>query len=159
MHNAPPVAFPVGRFVWGYAVIFSLAVCGAIGLVVWQSLTRVSPSLVWAAWLFGCVCVLASLYWAPRQTLSGGRLFWSGESWYWQAADEPQQCVELSVCVDLNTGLWLVVQRLDESGQPHGHAAYAWVQARTMPSKWHGFRCAVYSVSYTHLTLPTICSV
>ena len=145
MHNAPPVAFPVGRFVWGHVIFFSLTVMGATGLGMWQVQASVSASLCWASWLFWCICVLAALWWSPRQALSGGHLFWTGESWIWQAADGHQQSTEVSVCVDLNFVLWLCVQRLDEAGHPHGHAAYAWVQARTMPSKWHGFRCAVYS--------------
>jgi hypothetical protein len=72
-------------------------------------------------------------------------LFWNGESWFWDGADGPQQGVEVSVRVDLNSTMGLAIQRLDASGQPQGLETYAWVQARTMPSKWHGFRCAVYS--------------
>ena len=145
MHNAPPVAFPVGRFVWGHVIFVVLSVCGAIGLGVMQVQAGPSSSLWCLPWLFWLVCMVASLWWGPRQTLSDGRLFWNGESWFWQACEGDPQSSELSVCVDLDSALWLCVQRLDESGLPSGHAAYAWVQAGSMPSKWHGFRCAVYS--------------
>ena len=145
MHNAPPVVFPVGRFVWGHVVLFSMAMYGAVGLLMWQVQAQVSSSLWWGAWFFWCVCVVAALWWAPRQILSGGHLCWSGESWFWQASDGQQQGLEVTVCVDWDARLWLAVQRLDESGKPNDITAYVWVQERAMPSKWHGFRCAVYS--------------
>lgn len=154
MHNAPPVAFPVGRFVWGSAILVLWGVCGALGLLAWQFHADVSPGLRWASWLGWGACFLLALGWAPRETLSDGRLFWNGESWFWDGADGQQQGVEVSVRVDLNSAMGLSIQRLDGSGQPQGLLAYAWVQARTMPSKWHGFRCAVYSrpKTDTHLT-------
>ena len=145
MLNAPPVAFPVGRFVWGRVAHFLLAMCGATGLLIWQVQANVSSIQSWVSWFFWCVCVVAALWWAPRQTLSDGRMFWSGESWFCISPEGHQQGIEVSVCLDLNSALGLFVQPVDESGQPQGPAAYAWMRERTMPSKWHGFRCAVYS--------------
>lgn len=145
MHNAPPVAFPVGRFVWGDVAHFSLAVCGAVGLILWQVLGGGRAGLGSGAWLFWGGCVLAAVWWAPRQILSDGHLLWSGERWLWQSADGQQQSVEVSVCLDLEVGLWLAVQRLDVLNQSKNQPAFAWVRASAMPSKWHGFRCAVYS--------------
>lgn len=150
MHNAPPVVYPVGRFVVGRMLL--VAVCGlsAVGLLSWQMLTLTTGPMRWAAWLFWGGCALSAAVWAPRQSLTGGRLGWSGESWFWQTdadhADQAQaQAVAVSVGVDTGQGLLLWVQPLDVQGRPQGQRVSAWVQAAAMPSKWHGFRCAVYS--------------
>jgi hypothetical protein len=93
-------------------------------------------------------CALSAALWAPRQALTLGRLGWSGDAWFWQAdADtfDQAQAVAVSVGLDTGQGLLLWVQPLDAQGRAQGRRASAWVQAGAMPSKWHGFRCAVYS--------------
>lgn len=145
MRNAPPVAYPVGRFVWCQVILGLLAASGAIGLIVWQVLAQVSLPLVLGAWLCWSTCALAALWWSPRQILQDGRLYWSGECWFWQSDAGQSQGIDVSVCFDPGEGMLLGVQKLDETGQPAGFTDYAWLQARAMPSNWHGFRCAVYS--------------
>jgi hypothetical protein len=151
MHNAPPVAFPVGRFVWGRAAWWVMTCLGAGGLAAWQMLGLVSGVAVFLAWIFWGLCVGGAALWAPRQTLAGGRLFWSGEAWFWQAEDDrgPVECAEqglvLSVGLDGGSGLLLFVRRRDRQGQGCGPWACAWLAERDMPSRWHGLRCAVYS--------------
>jgi hypothetical protein len=156
MHNAPPVFYPVGRFPLG--PILLVAVCGlsAVGLISWQIQTLATSSMIWAAWWVWGSCALAAALWAPRQALVGGRLGWSGESWFWQAnADSAEQAKGVTVSVGLDSGqcLLLWVQPLNEQGRAQGRLRSAWLQANTMPSKWHGFRCAVYSRPKT-ATLP-----
>jgi len=148
MNNAPPVVYPVGRFAAGRILL--VAVCGlsAVGMVSWQIQTRVTGPTLWAGWLMWATCALSAALWAPRQALTQGRLGWSGDVWFWQAdADtfDQAQAVAISVGLDTGQGLLLWVQPLDEQGRAKGRRASAWVQAGAMPSKWHGFRCAVYS--------------
>lgn len=149
MYNAPPVAFPVGRFVWGRALWLAASVLGASGLVVWHSTSAASGPGVLLAWLFWGVCLAVTALWAPRQNLRQGRLFWSGEDWFWlpdPSVDQGEmKSVSLSVGVDLGFGLLLWVSLLDEESRKPGVLRYAWLEKQAMPSKWHGFRCAVYS--------------
>ena len=148
MHNAPPVVYPVGLFVWGRLLFVAVCVFSAVGLFSWQWQTLTTEPELWAAWLLWVVCALSAALWAPRQTLTGGRLGWSGEAWFWQAhADsvEQSQAVAVSVGLDTGQGLLLWLQPLNEEGRAQGRLLCAWLQARAMPSKWHGFRCAVYS--------------
>ena len=148
MYNAPPVVYPVGRFVAG--LFLQMAVCGlsAVGMVNWQMQTGVTGPTLWAGWLMWTTCVLSAAFWAPRQALTHGRLGWSGDVWFWQAdadAFKQAQVVAVSVGLDTGQGLLLWVQPLDERGRAQGRRASAWLKAGAMPSKWHGFRCAVYS--------------
>jgi hypothetical protein len=149
MVNAPPVVYPVGRFAEGRLLFVAVCVLSAVGLLSWQMQTLVTGFKLWAAWGLWVACAGSAALWAPRQTFSGGRLGWSGEAWFWQAhADlaEQTQAVAVSVGLDTGQGLLLWVQPLDEQGgRAQGRLRSAWLQAGAMPSKWHGFRCAVYS--------------
>jgi hypothetical protein len=150
MQNAPPVAFPVGRFVWGRAGWMGASLLSASGLIGWQWSSGAAQTEVWLGWLFWAGCVGLAAVWAPRQTLRDGRLLWSGEDWFWlpdgAAARGELQRVSLWVGWDTDTRLLLWVQCTDEARpQPGALLTCAWLQKSAMPSKWHGFRCAVYS--------------
>jgi len=137
MHNAPPVAFPVGRFVWGRAFGVLMALLSAIGLLAWPMQAQTSTAEVLAAWAFWCLCVGGAAVWAPRQT----------------PVDGEHQSLDVSVGWDAGDALLLFVRFQDAQGASHGSWACAWLSAAAMPSKWHGFRCAVYSRPKTD-TLP-----
>lgn len=148
MHNAPPVVYPVGRFALGRLLYMVVCMLSAVGLLRWQTLTLASGSTLWGAWCLWSVCALSVALWAPRQALKGGRLGWSGETWFWQAgADSAEQAQPVAVSLGLDTGqgLLLWVRTVDERGRAQGLLRSAWLDAGEMPSKWHGFRCAVYS--------------
>jgi hypothetical protein len=145
MHNAPPVAFPVGRFVWGRAAWLGMAVFCAVGLLIWQLLAQLSGARVFQAWAFWALCVGAAGVLIPRQALTGGRLFWSGDAWFWQTETGEDQGLELSVGLDLGSSLLLWVRLQDGQGRCNRPLACAWLSEGAMPTKWHGFRCAVYS--------------
>jgi DNA-binding transcriptional LysR family regulator len=55
------------------------------------------------------------------------------------------QAVRLTVGLDTGSGLLMWLQSVDDQGRVMGPLSSAWLQADAMPSKWHGFRCAVYS--------------
>lgn len=148
MHNAPPVVYPVGRCVWARAAF--MVVCGlsALGLILWSMQAQTDTALLWAAWLFWALCTAFAAWFAPKQALTGGRLGWTGEAWFWQqtgCAMPDAQAVSVMVGLDTGHGLLLWIRFLDEQGAARGQLVNAWVQADAMPSKWHGFRCAVYS--------------
>jgi hypothetical protein len=151
MHNAPPVAYPVGRFVWGRVLFVLVFLLSAAGLTSWQWLSQAASTMVWSAWVFWAVCASATAYGGPKQTLSEGHLLWSGEAWLWQsvlgadALSQDDQGLNLAVGMDFGGGMLLLLQAGDEPRQGHGPWFCAWVSERAMPSKWHGFRCAVYS--------------
>ncbi len=148
MHNAPPVVYPVGRFAVGRFLFVAVGVLSALGLLSWQMQSLATGPKLWAAWGFWGACAGSAVLWAPWQTLTGGRLSWSGEAWFWQAnagLAEQAQAVVVSVGMDTDQGLLLWVRTVDEKGRAQGLLQSIWLQAGAMPSKWHGFRCAVYS--------------
>jgi hypothetical protein len=148
MHNAPPVVFPVGRFVWGRALWLGAAALSALGLMGWQVLAQVGVDRALMAWGFWAFCGVGAGLWGQRQVLTVGQLRWNGQSWFWQrdgVSTVDGQAVSVSVGLDAGVGLLLWVQPLDERGLVRGQLVCAWLQAQAMPSKWHGLRCAVYS--------------
>lgn len=145
MHTAPPVAFPVGRFVWGRAAGMLMALLSALGLLLWHKQTQTSGTQLFAAWAFWALCLSGAALWAPRQTLGNGVMFWNGQAWFWQSHSGEDHKIELSVGWDFGGALLLFVRLQDEQAQGRGAWTCAWLSQTAMPSKWHGFRCAVYS--------------
>jgi hypothetical protein len=145
MHNAPPVVFPVGRFVWGRWILVLLALIGAFGLYFVQSLGG-TASLPWAwAWASAlwAVLVMVSLFIYLKEWLTEGSLAWSGEAWCWRDARGHETGIQLVVLADVGSALWVAVRMLNNAGWPTQR--FAWMVGREMPQAWHGFRCAVYS--------------
>lgn len=159
MHNAPPVFYPVGRFVWGRWLLIGLCVLSAAGIVHWQMQSLTTEPKVWSAWLFWCICTLSAALWGSRQILTEGQLGWSGESWYWRADGDAAgrtQSVAVSVGLDTGRGLLLWLQPLDEQDRSVGRLLSAWIEEGGMSSKWHGIRCAVYSRPNTASLLKSV---
>lgn len=151
MHNAPPVAFPVGRFVWGPALWGAVLTLSGTGLVAWQAQSQASPSLVLCAWIFWALCAGATAHVAPKQLMRDGQLLWTGEVWLWQSdlseagIDGEDESLALSVGLDMGSAMLLWVQASSGGQVGSGRRQCAWVSQKTLPSQWHGFRCAVYS--------------
>jgi len=151
MHNAPPVAFPVGRFVWGPALWGTVLTLSGAGLVAWQAQSQASPSLVLWAWIFWALCAGVTAYAAPKQLMRDGQLLWTGEVWLWQSVlnkagiDGEDESLALSVGLDMGSVMLLWVQASSDGHVGSGRRQCAWVSQKTLPSQWHGFRCAVYS--------------
>ena len=151
MHNAPPVAYPVGRFVWGWPLFVGVLVISAAGLLSWQIQSQATGALVWSAWACWVVCASATAYGAPQQTLSEGFLLWNGQAWMWRSRlgaevlPDEDQGLHLTVGLDLGAAMLVLLRTGHATRRGRGRFFCAWVSAQTMPSKWHGFRCAVYS--------------
>ena len=151
MSNAPPVAYPVGRFIWGLVLFVGVLLTSAAGLATWQLQSQASTAMVWGAWVFWLICAVATAHGGPKQVLSGGHLFWSGETWLWRSGSSPDVFNDedlgfsLSVGLDFGAGMLLLLQACDTGSQSRRPWFCAWVNEQAMPSKWHGFRCAVYS--------------
>lgn len=141
MHNAPPVVFPVGRFVWARRLLWVLALCGALGLVFWQANTN-SFGVKWA-WASWGICVLAATYASTSDILLGGYLVWTGEVWLWRDAKGREMEMQLRVLLDVGSALGLVLRCADAPW--YFPQRFAWLEDRDMPQMWHGLRCAVYS--------------
>ena len=155
MYNAPPVVFPVGRFLWGRVAWLGtvLVLVSAGGLWAWSHLAQISTEQSIAAWSLWCICGVGAAVGGSRQTLSDGRLFWNGQTWSWLPQSGQERSLQLTVGLDLGDGLLLFL-RLDKgSGQGFGHRVCVWVSKAAMPSNWHGFRCAVYSRPKASATL------
>ena len=143
MHNAPPVVFPVGRFVWGRRVMLVLALCGALGLGFWQANANASGvQWAWASW---GICVLAAMYASTKDTLAGGTLVWTGEVWLWRDAKGREMETQLRVLLDVGSALGLGLRPVEAPWRLSQR--FVWLEGRDMPQMWHGLRCAVYSRS------------
>ena len=144
MHNAPPVVFPVGRFVWGPRSAQALAATVSGALALWLAWTDASAYvLAWAVcvWL---VAVLATVWWLPREFLQEGELTWDGEAWHAPSAAVGTDPVRLSLTLDGGHFMLVSLRSTGQSGSGAG-VRHAWVRRADMPTRWHGFRCAVYS--------------
>jgi hypothetical protein len=144
MHNAPPVVFPVGRFVWGPRLGLLLAAVVACVLAVWLVWAEVSASrLAWTVglWMAAALC---SLWWGRQEYLQEGELVWDGEAWHGphlEGADEP---IHLTLTFD-GGHFMLVSWRSAAQAGRLVRTQHALIRRADMPSRWHGFRCAVYS--------------
>lgn len=154
MHSAPPVLVPVGRFVWGHACAWGMAVLVALflGATWFTSSASTGQGLVWLAlWLLaGLLC-----WWlALRETLPAGSLAWDGEAWTYLANGEsqsdPSEPVLVQVLWDAGSAMLVGVRTQAAAGSTEGKGQrFAWLRAAHMPapapSHWHAWRCAVYA--------------
>jgi hypothetical protein len=144
MHNAPPVVFPVGRFVWGRWVMLALAFLGGIGLL-WHPLFPVLNVHPWALSAWGLL-LLAAL-WATRvDHWQNGTLVWTGELWLWRDPQEHEWEVSLQVVLDTGSSMGLALTPLRTG--PISMKRFVWLSQGDLPVLWHGFRCAVYSPAF-----------
>lgn len=144
MYNAPPVVYPVGRFVWGpylACALGGLSMC-VLGWSFWQSGASVH-SLFWqvAACLVlvaGCGSLLS------KEFLQQGELAWDGESWQRVGTTATEGPIQLALTFD-GGHFMLVSMRSGGRHDRRGLRLHACLRRVDMPSRWHGFRCAVYS--------------
>jgi len=144
MHNAPPVVFPVGRFVWGPRLACALAILmvGVLSLWLWWSgasvLACAGSASTWAA------AAACTVWWMPREFVQQGELAWDGEGWHCQGQAACEGPIHLSLTLDGGSFMLVSLRCMAHSGMPT-LPLHAWLRRADMPSRWHGFRCAVYS--------------
>ncbi|WP_395060671.1 hypothetical protein [Polaromonas sp.] len=139
MHNAPPVAYPLGRSHFQGMV---LAAVWLAGLLVTAGWWLIAPGFDWRIGL-GVVAVAATgaVAWLCWRSAPVGQLHWDGQVWRWESpsyqAGTP--VLDLSVALDLQRTLLI---RLDN----HDHATlWLWAHRGALPERWLDLRRAVYS--------------
>ena len=93
------------------------------------------------------VCVLTALCSAwclPVEWLHEGTLVWDGGAWHCQAGAALDGPVNLNLVLDGGRFMLVSLQPLGAQGR-RWLARHACLRCSDMPSRWHGFRCAVYS--------------
>ena len=144
MHNAPPVVFPVGRFVWGPRLALCLASAALAVLLGWLMWTQAPASqAVWtvAAWAVAALC---TAWWLPREFLQAGELAWDGEVWHGPLPPGGDGPVHVTLTLDGGHFMLVSLRSIGYPAWPNW-TRHALVRSADMPSRWHGFRCAVYS--------------
>ena len=142
MQNAPPVVYPVGRFAWGLrlACVLAFLTAGVLVLCLWWASATLCA---WLAAVWG-LAAIGALQAGRREWVQQGELAWDGERWHGLGFCGHDAPIQLSLTLDV--GRCMLVSwpaRSDEPGWPR--TQHAWLCAVDMPSRWHGFRCAVYS--------------
>ncbi len=145
MHNAPPVVYPVGRFAWGGWLIGVLALLGFAGLAFWQYVTDPAHWQSGLAWTFALASVVGAVACWPQEQSPPGSLVWRTEGWVWRNEAGDEMPVRVRVLLDGGRFIGLVYAAQETPGVRQGPSKFALLYQATMPSFWHGFRCAVYS--------------
>ena len=144
MHNAPPVVYPVGRFVWGARVGLALAVSAAAVLTAWLGWTDAGPAAWgWSLWGWGGAAA-GTLWLLPREFLQQGELVWDGEVWHHAGPSGEDAPIALSLTFD--GGRFMLLAIAAPAGDWRAWPRHALLRQSDMPTHWHGFRCAVYSL-------------
>lgn len=141
MHNAPPVVFPVGRFVWGHAVMVLLAVCGALGL--WVGAAQAKTSQFLGPWLGWCGLLIAALLVNRKDHWTNGSVVWTGEVWLWRDPLGQETQTRMQVVLDFGTALAVSLRPV--SARWYEPQRFIWLTRKDQPARWHALRCAVYS--------------
>ena len=143
MHNAPPVVYPVGRFAWGLQVAGVLALTAGAVLALWWMWSSVSAAMFAALAGVWCGAAVWAVVLGRQEFVQQGELAWDGEQWQGSGLSTHDGPVQLALTLDLGHSMLVACRASPESGWPR--TRHAWVRRADMPSRWHGFRCAVYS--------------
>ena len=139
MHNAPPVAYPLGRSHFQGRALAGFWLAGLLVTLGWW---LVVPGFDWRIVSALAAVVAAGLAaWLGWRNAPVGQLHWDGQVWRWESpgyqAGTP--VLALSVVLDLQR---ILLIRLDN----HDHASmWLWAQRAAFPERWLDLRRAVYS--------------
>ncbi len=149
MHNAPPVVFPVGRFVWGRWIMGGLALTGMAGLLAASHFqgARFSMGALFAVAVLWLVLCAAAWRVARMEHWKTGALAWTGEVWLWR--DPLHVAWEIKLKVVWDSGAAMGLMLTPQGSQRTLLRRFVWVSQSDLPVMWHGFRCAVYSPPFT----------
>jgi len=145
MHNAPPVIYPVGRFVWGRCFVAVLALVGAVGLLCWQVMSGAVGLTTLAAWALWILSTALAFWLESKESSVSGHLVWQGDAWYWQDGLLQEHTVQLNLLFDGGQIMLLSYWAAEGLGRERPWPQFAILRNTDMPLSWHGFRCAVYS--------------
>ena len=143
MHNAPSVAYPVGRCAFQRWVFAGLCVTSVAVLLAWAWMQALS-------WLWGlaaagwCVAVVVGAHASWR---SMGTLSWTGQVWCWHgsAAASDDALGEVHVALDVQGGLLLEWTPLS-ADKPFA-TRWLWLGAENAPKLWQDLRRAVFATA------------
>jgi hypothetical protein len=99
-------------------------------------------SVAGMGWLMAVV--LAFVLWRHEQ-LDEGLLIWTGQAWFWRAQQAEELPIRMALLLDAGGCLLVAVKIEPDQPNKKSLTRYACFTHRSMPSLWHGFRCAVYS--------------
>jgi hypothetical protein len=139
MHNAPPVAYPLGRSHFQGRVLAGLWMLGVLILACWWS---AAPAFDWRIGVgVGALATAGLAAWLGWRNAPAGQLRWDGQVWRWESQGYPSgtPVLTLSGALDLQRTLLL---RLEN----HDHATlWLWAHRASLPERWLDLRRAVYS--------------
>lgn len=143
MRSAPPVIIPVGRFVWGWAMGWGLALLTALLLLgAWRVSGTPSDGAAAAVVIFGVLCAW-SWRLARQDALPPGELDWDGQGWHYHGGSGDSAAVRVRVVWDLGPAMLVGVESEAGAGLWPGRR-YTWLAACGLPGRWHAWRCAVF---------------
>ncbi len=139
MHNAPPVAYPLGRSSLQAAWLLAVWLAGAAALVL---CVLFAPALGWrlgllALGVFAAGCMAA---WGWKNSPLGV-LHWDAQCWHWEspAYQSGTPVRRLSVVLDFQRVLLLRLENQDHA------RLWLWAERTAMPERWLDLRRAVYA--------------
>ncbi|MDP1564871.1 MAG: hypothetical protein Q8L91_01230 [Polaromonas sp.] len=139
MHNAPPVAYPLGR---SHFQGWALAGFWLAGLLVILGWWLGAPGFDWRiGWALAALVAAGVAAWLGWRNAPVGQLHWDGQFWRWESPgyQTGTPVLALSVALDLQR---ILLIRLDN----HDHASmWLWAHQSACPEHWLDLRRAVYS--------------
>ena len=148
MHSAPAVRYPVARSTRvGVVLLVAWGLAGAMCLWWWLRGGAAGWPLVATllSLLFGAA--LALVQW---RGMPAGSLRWDGQAWWWQAGDEDEVAVSITVHLDLQHGLLLHM-----AGPLSWRARWCYAERAQAPARWSDLRRALYAPPLPSSSAPT----
>lgn len=136
MQDAPSVTCPVGRSVFGGALMAAVWLAGVAAALLWSAQPALAAwrlALAWSA--VAVVGVLALRSWLGA---SEGVLAWDGAAWSWSEGARPAASGQLELSLDLQHTMLV---RWHDGGVRR----WLWLERRCCPERWNDVRRAVYS--------------
>lgn len=136
MQDAPSVTCPVGRSLFGGALMAAVWAAGVVAALMWSAQPALASwrlALAWSAVAIAGVLALRS--WLGT---SAGVLAWDGTAWSWSEPAQPGAPGQLELSLDLQH---TILARWHDGGARR----WLWLERRRCPERWNDVRRAVYS--------------
>lgn len=145
MRSAPPVVYPVGRFLWRRPAAFGFLVL--LSAWIWQPWLpnrTLDGLMLWGSLALQCLLVGRLGWWIRSPAREIRQLRWDGSQWFCETTANDELPVVLEVHADFQRCVWLSVKRGVASTAEGAQRWSVCVRASDKPAVWHGFRCALY---------------